>query len=221
MGTPERAQRSLQTWLAWIHELEAKGPAARPRHSAADVRKGGQRRGTRRHRRPVRRGQGPAPRLHRDPGRATWTRRSPSPAGARSRSGGGLCGDSAGREHCRVTSPDVRGLEEHLFRRESGRIVAALTRIFGVHNLALAEDVAQDAFCRALEVWKVRGVPDNPAAWLMTTAKNRALRRHAARAHRAHLRSRSWLACSMTGGRWRRCWRRRSRRRRSATSSCG
>jgi RNA polymerase sigma factor (sigma-70 family) len=66
-------------------------------------------------------------------------------------------------------------LSEHLFRRESGRLVAALTRIFGVHNLALAEDVVQDAFCRALEVWKVRGVPDNPAAWLMTVAKHRAL----------------------------------------------
>ena len=65
-------------------------------------------------------------------------------------------------------------LDEHLFRRESGRMVAALTRIFGVHNLALAEDVVQDAFCRALEVWKVRGVPENPSAWLMATAKNRA-----------------------------------------------
>jgi RNA polymerase sigma-70 factor (ECF subfamily) len=76
-------------------------------------------------------------------------------------------------------------LDEHLFRRESGRIVAALTRIFGVHNLALAEDVVQDAFCRALEVWKVRGFPENPAAWLMTTAKNHALdivrRQHTAR----------------------------------------
>ncbi|HEX5180817.1 MAG TPA: DUF6596 domain-containing protein [Gemmatimonadaceae bacterium] len=66
-------------------------------------------------------------------------------------------------------------LDEHLFRRESARMVAALTRIFGVHNLSLAEDVVQDAFCRALEVWKVRGVPDNPSAWLMATAKNRAL----------------------------------------------
>ena len=54
-------------------------------------------------------------------------------------------------------------------------MVAALTRIFGVHNLALAEDVVQDAFCRALEVWKARGVPENPSAWLMATAKNRAL----------------------------------------------
>jgi RNA polymerase sigma factor (sigma-70 family) len=64
---------------------------------------------------------------------------------------------------------------DHLFRRESGRMVAALTRIFGVHNLALAEDVVQDAFCRALEVWRIRGVPENPSAWLMATAKNAAL----------------------------------------------
>src|ERR1700683_4201356 len=64
---------------------------------------------------------------------------------------------------------------EHLFRREAGRMVATLARIFGVHNLALAEDVVQDAFCRALEVWKFRGAPENPSAWLMATAKNRAL----------------------------------------------
>ena len=66
-------------------------------------------------------------------------------------------------------------LDEHLFRREAGRMVAALTRLFGVQNLALAEDVVQDAFCRALEVWKMRGVPENPSAWLMATAKHRAL----------------------------------------------
>ena len=64
---------------------------------------------------------------------------------------------------------------EHLFRREAGRMVSVLTRIFGVHNLTLAEDVVQDAFCRALEVWSFRGVPENPSAWLMATAKNRAL----------------------------------------------
>jgi RNA polymerase sigma-70 factor (ECF subfamily) len=54
-------------------------------------------------------------------------------------------------------------------------MVAALTRVFGVANLALAEDVVQDAFDRALETWEAHGVPDNPAAWLMTTARNRAL----------------------------------------------
>lgn len=64
---------------------------------------------------------------------------------------------------------------DHLFRHEAGRMVAALTRIFGVHNLALAEDVVQDAFCRAVEVWRLRGMPENPSAWLMTTAKNGAL----------------------------------------------
>ena len=44
-----------------------------------------------------------------------------------------------------------------------------------MHNLALAEDVVQDACCRALEVWEAGGVPENPSAWLMATAKNRAL----------------------------------------------
>jgi RNA polymerase sigma-70 factor (ECF subfamily) len=64
---------------------------------------------------------------------------------------------------------------EHLFRHEAGRMVATLTRIFGPANLPLVEDVVQDALCRALESWKIRGVPEDPAAWLMTAAKNRAL----------------------------------------------
>jgi predicted RNA polymerase sigma factor len=55
------------------------------------------------------------------------------------------------------------GLDQ-LFRRESGQLVATLTRVFGLHNIALAEDVVQDAYVRAVEVWKYRGVPDNPAA---------------------------------------------------------
>lgn len=76
-------------------------------------------------------------------------------------------------------------IEEHFFRHEFGRIVATLTRLFGVGNFALAEDVTQDAFCRAMETWKLRGLPKNPSAWLMTVAKNRALdilrRKHTAR----------------------------------------
>jgi len=92
-------------------------------------------------------------------------------------------------------------LSEHLFRRESGRMVAALTRVFGVHNLALAEDVVQDAFCRALEVWRMRGVPENPSAWLMAAARNRALdvlrRERTARAYApelGRLREDEWAA---------------------------
>src|SRR5262249_55612104 len=82
----------------------------------------------------------------------------------------GSCGSAPDHEIEHVVEPS-----DHLFRREAGRLVATLTRIFGVHNLALAEDVVQDAFCRALEVWKFRGVPENPSAWLMATAKNHAL----------------------------------------------
>ncbi len=54
-------------------------------------------------------------------------------------------------------------------------MIAVLTRIFGFERLALAEDVAQDAFCRAVETWKIRGAPANPSAWLMTAAKRRAI----------------------------------------------
>jgi len=70
---------------------------------------------------------------------------------------------------------DPANLHEHLFRHEAGRMTASLTRLFGVQNLALAEDVVQDAFARALEVWKHQGPPPNPAAWLMATARHRAL----------------------------------------------
>lgn len=73
--------------------------------------------------------------------------------------------------------PDVRSPElvEHLFRHESGRMLAGLVRILGLHNLDLAEDIVQDALLRALETWRLGRVPENPAAWLMLTARNGAL----------------------------------------------
>jgi predicted RNA polymerase sigma factor len=64
---------------------------------------------------------------------------------------------------------------DHLFRHESGRMIAALTRIFGIHNLALAEDVVHDAFCHALEVRRIRGMTESPSAWLMAGATNGTL----------------------------------------------
>ena len=70
---------------------------------------------------------------------------------------------------------DVPGLVDHLFRREAGRMIAALTRAFGPENLDLAEDVVQEALIQALRTWPFRGVPDQPAAWLIQVAKNRAL----------------------------------------------
>lgn len=66
---------------------------------------------------------------------------------------------------------------DRLFREAAGRIVAVLTRQLGPEHLDLAEDAVQDAVLRALETWPYRGEPDNPAAWLMRVARNRALDR--------------------------------------------
>jgi RNA polymerase sigma-70 factor, ECF subfamily len=62
-----------------------------------------------------------------------------------------------------------------LFREESGRAVATLIRVLG--DFDLAEEAVQDAFVTALETWPIRGVPDNPGAWITTTARNRAIDR--------------------------------------------
>jgi RNA polymerase sigma-70 factor (ECF subfamily) len=62
-----------------------------------------------------------------------------------------------------------------LFRHESGKLVSVLTKIFGPHNLELAEDVVQDTLLKALAQWKIQGLPDNPSAWLFTVARNKAL----------------------------------------------
>lgn len=64
---------------------------------------------------------------------------------------------------------------DHLFRHESGKMIAVLTRIFGMHNLTLAEDVVQEAFLKAVQTWAFDKIPDNPSAWLMTVARNKAL----------------------------------------------
>jgi RNA polymerase sigma-70 factor, ECF subfamily len=64
---------------------------------------------------------------------------------------------------------------EAVWRIESARLVAGLARM--VQDVGLAEDLAQDALLAALEKWPATGVPDNPGAWLMATAKNRAIDR--------------------------------------------
>jgi len=71
------------------------------------------------------------------------------------------------------TAP-AQQLVDHLFRHESGKMIAVLTRIFGMHNLEMAEDVVQEAFLKAMQVWKFE-IPANPAGWLMQTARNRAI----------------------------------------------
>jgi RNA polymerase sigma factor (sigma-70 family) len=70
---------------------------------------------------------------------------------------------------------NVEGLIDHFFRHEAGKLTAVLTRIFGAHNLELAEDVVQDSLLEALNVWNYKGLPGNPTAWLYRVAKNKAL----------------------------------------------
>src|SRR6266581_2749263 len=73
-----------------------------------------------------------------------------------------------------------------VWRIESAKIIAGLTRI--VRDVGVAEDLAQDALFAALERWPESGVPDNPGAWLMGTAKHRAIDhlRHSKLAERKH-----------------------------------
>ena len=66
-------------------------------------------------------------------------------------------------------------LDGSFFRREAARLLASLVRVFGVENLALAEDVVQDTLASAFEEWSFHGVPEHYSALLMVSAKNRAL----------------------------------------------
>jgi RNA polymerase sigma-70 factor, ECF subfamily len=68
---------------------------------------------------------------------------------------------------------DIHGSVDAVWRIESPKLIASLTRI--VRDIGLAEDLAQDALVAALEQWPKSGVPENPGAWLMATAKHRAI----------------------------------------------
>lgn len=71
-----------------------------------------------------------------------------------------------------MTNSSLQGIDA-IWRIESAKVIAVLTRM--VRDVGLAEDLAQDALVIALEKWPEIGIPDNPGAWLMTTAKRRAI----------------------------------------------
>ncbi|MEZ5967196.1 MAG: sigma-70 family RNA polymerase sigma factor [Planctomycetota bacterium] len=81
----------------------------------------------------------------------------------------------AASEQPRTRGASVAPLVDHLFRRQYGRMVAGLARVFGSDLLDLAEDVVQEALVRALRVWPFEGVPREPEAWLVQVARNLAL----------------------------------------------
>ncbi|MFS0838830.1 RNA polymerase sigma factor [Paenibacillus sp. 1P03SA] len=72
-----------------------------------------------------------------------------------------------------MTQSSAHRTIDGIWRIESAKLIAGLTRM--VRDVGLAEDLAQDALVIALEKWPVSGIPDNPGAWLMTTAKRRAI----------------------------------------------
>src|ERR1700751_3974953 len=61
----------------------------------------------------------------------------------------------------------------HLFRSEYRKIVSVLCNLFGIDNIETAEDIVSDTFLLASELWGLKGLPENPAAWLYTVAKNK------------------------------------------------
>src|SRR3954467_9753496 len=61
----------------------------------------------------------------------------------------------------------------HLFRTEYRKIVSVLTRLFGIEHVQIAEDIVSDTFLLASENWGLKGLPENPTAWLYLVAKNK------------------------------------------------
>jgi RNA polymerase sigma-70 factor, ECF subfamily len=74
-----------------------------------------------------------------------------------------------------IAEPDIQEVVDRLFREEHGQVVATLIRILG--DFDLAEEALQEAFIVAIERWPRAGIPDNPRAWITTTARNRAIDR--------------------------------------------
>jgi RNA polymerase sigma factor (sigma-70 family) len=77
----------------------------------------------------------------------------------------------------KTTMPDseVQHTVEHLFRHESGKMLAVLVRLFGLSRVEIAEDLVQETLLAAFETWKLKGMPDQPRAWLYRAAKNRTI----------------------------------------------
>ena len=74
-----------------------------------------------------------------------------------------------------VEQAQISKIVDHLFRREAGKMVAVLTKAFGLSHIELAEDIVQETLLTAFETWKIKGIPDNPEGWLYRVAKNRTL----------------------------------------------
>jgi RNA polymerase sigma factor (sigma-70 family) len=69
----------------------------------------------------------------------------------------------------------INNLVDHLFRHESGKMVSVLTKMLGIKNLDVAQDIVQDTLLKAMTGWRYGNIPENPPAWLYTVARNKAI----------------------------------------------
>src|SRR3990170_5252924 len=69
--------------------------------------------------------------------------------------------------------PTSNELLPHLFRVEYSKMTAVLCRLFGLKHIEIAEDIASETFLKATEIWSIKGLPENPTAWLYAVAKNK------------------------------------------------
>ncbi|MEO8405889.1 MAG: sigma-70 family RNA polymerase sigma factor [Chitinophagaceae bacterium] len=74
-----------------------------------------------------------------------------------------------------MTNTPVNQLVDHLFRHESGKMVAVLSRLLGLQNLETAQDIVQDTLLKAMNAWSFGQLPENPSAWLYRVAQNQAI----------------------------------------------
>ena len=70
---------------------------------------------------------------------------------------------------------NIHQLVDHLFRHESGKMIAVLSRLLGLQNIEIAQDLVQDTLLQAMSTWGYKSIPDNPSAWLYRVAKNKAI----------------------------------------------
>ena len=71
--------------------------------------------------------------------------------------------------------PSVQQTVDHLFRHESGRMVAVLSKLLRLQHLHIAQDIVQDTLLQALTTWSYKGLPEQPSAWLYRVARNKAV----------------------------------------------
>ena len=74
-----------------------------------------------------------------------------------------------------TASSNINKVVDHLFRHESGKMIAVLSKLLGLQNLETAHDIVQDTLLQAMNTWKFTGIPDNPSGWLCRVAKNKAI----------------------------------------------